>query len=104
MSPVTRLARLRGRPPAASGVSAEATCDTAGILGPAAHLASSMQVGRALRFLATREAPSEGELVYGDVWEGRFTRMAVPRDPACPCCASRRFDFLSVETPQASVG
>ena len=79
-----------------------ATCDTAGILGPAAHLAASMQVGRALRFLATREAPSEAELVYGDVWEGRFTRMTVPRDPACPCCAARRFEFLSVETPQAS--
>lgn len=80
-----------------------ATCDTAGILGPAAHLAASMQVGRALRFLATREAPSEAELVYGDVWEGRFTRMTVARDPACPCCAARRFDFLSVATPQASV-
>jgi len=78
-----------------------ATCDTAGILGPAAHLAASMQVGRALRFLATRVAPSEAELVYGDVWEARFTRMVVPRDPACTCCAARRFDFLSVETPQA---
>ncbi len=80
-----------------------ATCDTAGILGPAAHLAASMQVGRALRFLATREAPVEAELVYADVWEARFTRMAVPRDPACPCCAGRRFVFLSVETPQAAV-
>ncbi len=79
-----------------------ATCDTAGILGPAAHLAASMQVGRALRFLATREAPPEAELVYGDVWEGRFTRMTVARDPACPCCAGRRFDFLSVAAPQAS--
>jgi adenylyltransferase/sulfurtransferase len=79
-----------------------ATCDTAGILGPAAHLAASMQVGHALRFLATREAPTEAELVYGDVWEARFTRMTVSRDPACPCCACRRFDFLSVATPQAS--
>lgn len=80
-----------------------ATCDTAGILGPAAHLAASMQVGRALRFLATRVAPSEAELVYGDVWEARFTRMVVPRDPACPCCAARRFEFLSVEIPQTAV-
>lgn len=80
-----------------------ATCDTAGILGPAAHLAASMQVGRALRWLATREAPADAEIVYGDVWDARFTRMTVPRDPACPCCAARRFDFLSSETPQASV-
>ncbi|HRY42559.1 MAG TPA: ThiF family adenylyltransferase [Thermoanaerobaculia bacterium] len=80
-----------------------ATCDTAGILGPAAHLAASMQVGRALRYLSTGESPPEAELVYADVWEARFTRMAVPRDPACPCCAGRQFDFLSVETPQTAV-
>lgn len=79
-----------------------ATCDTAGILGPAAHLAASMQVGRALRWLATREVPSDAEVVYADVWEARFTRMTVPRDPSCPCCAARRFEFLSVETPQTS--
>ena len=80
------------------------TCDTAGILGPAAHLAASMQVGRALRWLATREAPAEAELVYADVWEGRFTRVALARRPeaGCPCCVGRRFDFLSVETPQAT--
>ncbi|MCL4808601.1 MAG: ThiF family adenylyltransferase [Thermoanaerobaculia bacterium] len=81
------------------------TCDTAGILGPAAHLAASMQVGRALRWLATREAPAEAELVYADVWEGRFTRTALPFRPGeshCPCCVLRRFDFLSVETPQTA--
>ena len=81
------------------------TCDTAGILGPAAHLAASMQVGRALRWLVTREAPAEAELVYADVWEGRFTRTALPYRPeesACPCCVERRFDFLSVETSQTA--
>lgn len=81
------------------------TCDTAGILGPAAHLAASMQVGRALRWLATREAPPEAELVYADVWEGRFTRVALPYRPEesrCPCCVERRFDLLSVETPQTA--
>jgi adenylyltransferase/sulfurtransferase len=81
------------------------TCDTAGILGPAAHLAASMQVGRALRFLATREAPAEAELVYADVWDARFTRTSVPYRPEvsrCPCCVERRFDFLSVATPQAT--
>lgn len=98
-----RTACLRCLVPELPEPGSSATCDTAGILGPAAHLAASMQVGRALRFLATRETPSEAELVYADVWDARFTRTSVPRDPACPCCASRRFDFLSVETPQASI-
>ena len=82
-----------------------ATCDTAGILGPAAHLAASMQVGRALRWLATREAPPEAEVVYADVWEGQFTRVALPYRPEesrCPCCVERRFDFLSVDSPQTA--
>lgn len=81
------------------------TCDTAGILGPAAHLAASMQVGRALRWLATREVPDAAEVVYADVWEGRFTRVALPYRPEesrCSCCVERRFDFLSVETPQTA--
>lgn len=97
-----RTACLRCLLPELPEPGSAATCDTAGILGPAAHLAASMQVGRALRYLATREAPADAELVYADVWEARFTRLEVPRDPACPCCAGRRFDFLSVETPQAS--
>ncbi len=97
-----RTACLRCLVPELPEPGSSATCDTAGILGPAAHLAASMQVGRALRFLATRETPSEAELVYADVWDARFTRTSVPRDPACPCCASRRFDFLSVETPQTA--
>ncbi len=81
------------------------TCETAGILGPAAHLAASMQAGRALRWLATREAPDAAEVVYADVWEGRFTRVALPYRPEesrCPCCVERRFELLSVETPQTA--
>jgi len=97
-----RTACLRCLVPELPEPGSAATCDTAGILGPAAHLAASMQVGRALRYLATREVPADAELVYADVWDARFTRTAVPRDPACPCCASRRFEFLSVETPPAS--
>ena len=84
---------------------ASPTCDTAGILGPAAHLAASMQAGRALRYLATGEAPAEAELVHADVWDGRFSRTVVPYRPdenRCPCCVERRFDFLSVETPLAT--
>jgi adenylyltransferase/sulfurtransferase len=82
-----------------------ATCETAGILGPTAHLAASMQVGRALRWLATREAPDAAEVVYADVWEGRFTRMALPYRPEesrCPCCVERRFELLNVEAPQTA--
>jgi adenylyltransferase/sulfurtransferase len=71
------------------------TCDTVGILGPAAHLIASLEVARALRWLVTREAPQPPVLVSADVWDLRFQHVELPpRDPRCPCCGERRFEFL----------
>jgi adenylyltransferase/sulfurtransferase len=71
------------------------TCDTVGILGPAAHLVASLEVAQALRWLVTREAPQPAVLVSVDVWDLRFQRVELPaRDPRCPCCGERRFEFL----------
>lgn len=84
---------------------ASPTCDTEGILGPAAHLAASMQVGRALRWLVTRDTPPEAELLTADVWDAAFTRVVLPYRPAesrCPCCVERRFEFLSAEPAPAT--
>jgi molybdopterin-synthase adenylyltransferase len=71
------------------------TCDTVGILGPAAHLIAALEVAQALRWLVTREAPQPPVLVSVDVWDLRFQHVELPaRDPACPCCGEGRFEFL----------
>ncbi len=73
------------------------TCETAGILGPAAHVTASLEVAAALRWLVSREAPDPPVLVSADVWELRVRRVELPRRdalPACPCCSARRFEFL----------
>ena len=71
------------------------TCDTVGILGPAAHLIAALEVAQALRWLVTREAPEPAVLVSVDVWDLRFQHVDLPaRDPRCPCCGERRFEFL----------
>ena len=71
------------------------TCDTVGILGPAAHLIAALEVAQALRWLATREAPEPAVMVSADVWDLRFQHVELPaRDPRCPCCGERRFEFL----------
>ena len=71
------------------------TCDTAGILGPAAHLIASLEVAQALRWLVTGAVPEPAVLVSVDVWDLRFQRVELPaRDPRCPCCGERRFEFL----------
>jgi molybdopterin/thiamine biosynthesis adenylyltransferase len=72
------------------------TCDTVGILGPAAHLIAALEVAQALRWLVTREAPQPPVLVSADVWDLRFQHVELPpRDPRCPCCGERRFEFLA---------
>ena len=76
------------------------TCDTVGIVGPVAHLTASLQVAQALRWLVTREVPEPPVLVSADVWDLRLQRVELPaRDPACPCCGARRFEFL--DAPRA---
>jgi adenylyltransferase/sulfurtransferase len=70
------------------------TCDTAGVLGPAAAMTAAMQAAAAIQLLVGGEPPTQ--LVRFDLWKGRFG--ATPTDDArhdnCPCCGQRRFDFL----------
>lgn len=74
---------------------AVATCDTAGIIGPAAALAATLQVALALRLL-TGGPPAGGVLFSGDAWNPELSRLDLPPpEPACPCCAGRRFEFLA---------
>ncbi len=71
------------------------TCVTAGVLGPAAHLIASLEAAQALRWLVTREAPRPPVMLSVDAWELRPQRIELPaRDPRCPCCGQRRFEFL----------
>ena len=84
------------------------TCDTAGVLGPAAGVAASLQVVAAMRMLCA-DAVSEGDsasdadvsarpvatLLTLDVWAGRFHSVdAGEPSPDCPACGKRHFDFL----------
>ena len=83
---------LQPEPPAPD---AAPTCETAGILGPAAHLTASLEAAQALRWLVTRRAPAPPVMVSVDAWELRPRRIELPaRDPRCPCCGERRFEFL----------
>lgn len=82
------------------------TCDTLGILGPAAHLTASLEAGLALRYLVTREAPPRAEMLSVDLWDGHLERVDIPYHPEaqpCPCCVERRFEFLDAPPPPAVV-
>lgn len=75
------------------------TCDTAGVLGPAAAMVGGLQAALAIRMLV--EGPQRsGELpglISLDAWSGQFRTMASASKSAadCPCCGQRNFPFLS---------
>ena len=70
------------------------TCDTAGVLGPAAAVAASLQVTAALRILVG--AADEPQMVSFDLWRGRFKSVSTAdaRRAECVACGQRRFEFL----------
>jgi adenylyltransferase/sulfurtransferase len=85
-------------PPAGSAP----TCDTVGILGPAAHAIASLEAAQALRWLVTREVPDPAVLITLDVWDLRVQHVTLPPPlPGCPCCGERRFEFLAAAAPPA---
>lgn len=79
-------------PPATPGE----TCDTAGVIGPAAGVAASMQAAEALKIVAGRVGAVSRCLDRFDLWSGSHAsfNLSESRRTDCPCCAERRFDFL----------
>ncbi len=79
------------------------TCDTAGIIGPAASLASTLQVALALRFLVEGAPPPEAAVFCADAWDLHLGRFVLPaRAPDCPCCGQGRFEFLELSGRSAT--
>jgi adenylyltransferase/sulfurtransferase len=71
------------------------TCDTAGVIGPAAGLAAAWQSALAIRYLVTRDGASlAGRKAILTPWAAAARVVAVARDPDCAACARRRFDAL----------
>jgi len=77
------------------GVGELPTCDTVGVLGPVPTLIAALQATAALRAIV-EGAPAAAALLRLDAWTGDLARVTVERDPGCPCCGARRFEFLDV--------
>jgi len=70
------------------------TCDTAGVLGPAAAIIASLQSVEAIKILAGRSDRLEPGLIEIDPWLATHRRLAGDRRLGCPCCGARNFEFL----------
>lgn len=75
----------------------EATCDTVGVLGPAAGVIASLEAASAMKILAGKSNGQDARLLTADVWTGRFQSLRVPRREDCRACGERRFSYLEGE-------
>ncbi len=78
-----------------------ATCDTAGVLGPAVSTIASHQVAQAIKLLTGNLAALDRSLYSIDVWENTTRRLDVSAARSagnCPCCVRGRFEFLTGES------
>ena len=73
------------------------TCDTVGVLGPAASIVANFEVAETLKILTgnfDRVCPT---MLSFDLWSNTFMQLKVAGaydDGDCPCCKHRTFDHL----------
>jgi adenylyltransferase/sulfurtransferase len=81
------------------------TCDTAGVLGPAAALIASLQTVAAIKLLTGNAAALSDELLSIDLWSNRARRisLAAARSPDCPCCGLLKFEFLDRPPSESAI-
>ncbi|MEX2426372.1 MAG: ThiF family adenylyltransferase, partial [Thermomicrobiaceae bacterium] len=77
------------------------TCDTAGVLGPAVSLVASIQSAEAIKLLTRNEDALNQSLIMMDIWELSFRTVGLgERNPDCPACGLRTFEFLDRQSPR----
>jgi molybdopterin/thiamine biosynthesis adenylyltransferase len=84
-------------PDAPSGL--HETCDTEGVIGPAASWTSAIQVTEALKILLGREQELHGTLFGFDIWHNRTQQVRPKRDSRCRTCGQRIFTHLEEGEP-----
>ena len=78
------------------------TCDTAGVLAPAAAIVASLQTTLGLKLLLGAETDSR--LISLDVWQNEHRTLNTgPKNPACPCCGQKNFEFLNRSIEQSAI-
>ncbi|RIK54224.1 MAG: thiamine biosynthesis protein ThiF [Chloroflexi bacterium] len=72
------------------------TCDTAGIIGPAAALLTAVSAAEAIKLLSGGGTLNAG-ILHMDLWAHDYEQFALQRRAGCPACGARRFEFLNAQ-------
>jgi len=74
-----------------------ATCDTAGVVGPVVAAVASVSATEAIKLIVGQGELNRG-IIHFDLWYNTFEQFESrgPR-PECPACQQRNFEFLNQE-------
>jgi len=88
------LTCLMPEPPSAAALP---TCDTAGVLGPIVSVVAALQAMEALKLLSGHRDRLHPGLTVVDLWNNQIRSIGVAagRNPDCPTCVRRQFDWLT---------
>ncbi len=78
-----------------------ATCDTAGVIGPAVGIIANFQVAEALKILTGDFARVSRTLLTLDLWANEIMQLKVSGARSsgdCPCCKRQQYDYLTGTT------
>ncbi|MEN8213074.1 MAG: HesA/MoeB/ThiF family protein [Pseudomonadota bacterium] len=64
------------------------TCAVEGVLSPVVGVIGTLQALEAVKLISGAGTPLTGQLLLFDGLNGDFSRLKLPQDPACVCCAS----------------
>lgn len=80
-------------PPPGTG----ATCDTVGVIAPAAAIVANFEAAEALKILTGNFDRVSSTMLSFDLWSNTFKQFKVARaydDTDCPCCKHGQFEYL----------
>jgi adenylyltransferase/sulfurtransferase len=91
-----RTACLRCLVPEPPAAGALPTCDTAGIIGPAALVVGAVQAAEAIKLLAGAATAGSGRLLVCDLWDNvwRSVDLAPLAAAGCPTCRDGDYPWL----------
>jgi adenylyltransferase/sulfurtransferase len=85
------LACIYPRPP--EGI--HDTCDTVGVIAPAAAWAAAVQVTEAFKIFLGLDQQLHGSLLAYDIWKNHYQQVKPAIDPDCRACGARDFVYLA---------
>lgn len=77
------------------------TCDTVGIVNTLPAAVASIEATEGFKIVLGKEASRE--LAVIDIWSGELQRIKVKRNPNCPCCGRKDFEFLNARKRKFAV-